>query len=100
MDRDQIPWFRVRSASDIERLPNWLKRQAGTNTCNPRTDKNGNPIILFGWDERPDSDWGRFRGHRFALWFADAAIAEAAEPVWRKALGWAEASAPLFQGEG
>lgn len=88
-ERDEIPWFRVRSLGDVDRMSGWLKRQARSNTCTPRTDKNGNPIILFGWDDKPDSDWGKFRGHRFALWFADDVVAKAAAPVWRKALGWA-----------
>jgi hypothetical protein len=86
-DEADIAWFRVRDADALPKVVSFLRKHR-VNTYSARTDRNGNPIMLFGWDDKPDSDWGKFRGHRAALWFADKSLAEAATPHVERALAW------------
>lgn len=90
-DRLPLTWFRVRDEAALDRIPGFI-RGLGKYCVNtfgfPRQDKKGDWIILLGWDERPDSDWGRFKGNRAAIWFASEELARKAEPLVRKGLGW------------
>lgn len=85
---DAIIWKRIRGEVALKGVRKLIK-DTGCNTYSgPRPDKNGNLIITMGHDSKPDSDWGRYSGHRAALWFASEELAKAGEAAVRKALGW------------
>lgn len=83
----QLDWLRIRNEGDLKRIPGWMKGRR-CNTYNRKPDKNGNQIMLLGYDDRPDSDWGRFKGNSAAIWFASDALADAAEATVQRGLGW------------
>jgi hypothetical protein len=85
-----LDWFRIRDERSFELLPKWIKKQPVNTYSFPRQDRNGDWIILLGWDDRPDSDWGRFKGNRAAIWAgSDKAFALRVEVVVRDALNFA-----------
>ena len=98
-ERPKLDWFRVRDEAAFERLPAWIKRQPVNTYSGLRQDKRGDWIFLLGYDRKPDSDWGRFEGHRAAIWFASEALADMADPFIRRGLGWPDApSSTLTEG--
>jgi hypothetical protein len=87
-DRPQLEWLRIK-AGQLDKIGPFVKDQPVNTYAGPRLDKKGSWIILLGWDDRPDSDWGRFKGNRAALWFGtDEDLAKKGEAEVRKALGW------------
>lgn len=89
-ERRKLDWFRVRDEAGLEALPHWIKgRKPRVNTYRlPMPDRNGNPVLMLGYDRKPDSDWGKFEGHTAAIWFASEELAEKSDPFVRKGLGW------------
>ena len=87
-DRPKLNWFRVDRDAALPHLARWVKGQRVNTYNGPRQDKKGDWIILLGWDDKPDSDWGKFRGNRAAAWFATEALANEGETTIRKAWGW------------
>jgi hypothetical protein len=90
-DLPPLKWFRVRDSAGLERIPAFIKSlgKYNVNTFSyPRQDRKGDWILMLGWDDRPDSDWGRFKGNRAALWFASEELSERAFPYVRRGLGW------------
>jgi hypothetical protein len=85
-----LKWFRVRDEAALARIPAFVKSQSVNTFSFPRQDRRGDWIMMLGWDDRPDSDWGRFKGNSAALWFASEELAMAAEPLVRKGLGWTD----------
>lgn len=91
-DMSELPkliWLRIRSEADLQRITkNWVKAQCVNTYNGPRQDKKGDWIITLGYDDKPDSDWGRFKGNRAAIWFSSEVLADAGEKSVRLALGW------------
>ena len=85
-----LEWLRVKTPTDLQRIRNHVKKGARVNTYNAKLDKNGDWIILLGWVDKPDSDWGRFRGHSKAIWFGYEQLAADCEASVVSALGWPE----------
>lgn len=85
-----IPWFRVKDEGGLARLETWPEIE-GCNTFSPRTDKNGKPFFFLGYDSKPDSDWGRYKGHRAAVWCETDDLARKAEDIIRVRLWGANA---------
>lgn len=87
--RPKLKWLRVRDAAGLERIRGWLKSLKGeVNTyTGPKTDKRGDWIITLGWDRRPDSDWGRYDGHRAAIWFGSEDLAREGDRLLEKHWG-------------
>ncbi len=74
MDKSEINWFTVRDAVSIEKLGPWLKRQRRWNTFLQKEDRTGAQIFMLGWDDKPDCDWGRFKGYVAAVRVTDASL--------------------------
>jgi len=92
IERPPLTWFRVRGEDALARIPKFIRSQSVNTFSGPRTDRKGDWIITLGWDDNPDSDWGRFRGNRAALWFASEELALKAEPLVRQGLGWEQSA--------
>lgn len=89
--RPRLEWKRIKSRDQLGQIAAFVKSQPVNTFGLPRTDRKGDWIMLLGWDDRPDSDWGRFKGNRAALWFGkDEALAMAGEIEVGKALGFAD----------
>lgn len=89
-DLPKLEWLRVRGSEALERVIHFV-RGHHVNTYNAKPDRNGDWIILLGWDDRPDSDWGRFKGNSAAIWFSSQALAHEGERLVRSALKWGDA---------
>lgn len=90
-ERPRLDWLRIRGRSHLKKIEAFVREQPVNTYSGPKPDRQGNMIILLGWDDRPDSDWGRFKGNRAAIWFKEAEFAIAGEAAVRKALGWGPA---------
>ena len=98
MSASDMAWLRIHREGDIQRIGPFLKGHR-VNTYSPKFDRNGKPYLTLGWDDRPDSDWGRYRGSTAAVWCADVELAIRAEAAIRKALRF-EPSSSSFSVEG
>lgn len=88
-DLPKLDWFRLRGSTGLDAMAKWLRKQPVNTFSYARQDKNGDWIMMLGWDDKPDSDWGRFRGNRAAIWIgSDEALIEPVEAAVRKALGF------------
>lgn len=79
MDRPPLTWYRARKSSDLDGLTKWLSNRRVNTFSGPYQDKRGVWIMLLGWDDRPDSDWGRFKGNSAAIEFGNEDLAMAGE---------------------
>lgn len=90
-EKPPIQWLRIHKASHLARIAAFVRKQPLTiNTYSgPRLDRKGGWVIMFGYDTKPDSDWGRYSGHRAGISFGPReALAVQAEADVRRALGW------------
>lgn len=87
-DLPKLKWKRVKTADEIGSIAEWVKARHVNTYIGPKPDKNGHLIILLGWDDKPESDWGKFRGHSAAIWFAEPELARLGEVEVRNGLGW------------
>jgi hypothetical protein len=89
MSAPKAPWLRVKTAADLQRIRKFVRfaKIYRSNTyTGPRPDKNGSPIICFGHNENPSSDWGKYKGSNGYIWFANEELAEAGEQLVQEAL--------------
>lgn len=85
---EKLSWRRIRTDDDLCGIARFVRKQSVNTYSGPRQDRRGDWIILLGWDDRPDADFGRFRGNRAAVWFASEDLARRGEAEVRSGLGW------------
>ncbi len=85
-DLPKVPWLRIKSEDDLGKIRKFVRFNRSNTYAGPWNDKNGNPVLSFGFDANPDSDWGKYQGHNGMIWFANAELAEKGEALVQKAL--------------
>lgn len=81
-------WF-VANRRGLDALPNVVRR-LGCNTYSHAglNQPEGKPVIIHaGYDRNPDSDWGRYEGHRLRVVITDKDLVDEAEAAITKGIG-------------
>jgi hypothetical protein len=84
--RAELDWLHVKTERGLSKIAKHIGRNRVNCYDGPRLDRTGKAIIMLGWDDKPDSDWGRFRGNRAAIRFGDQDLADKGVHLVREAL--------------
>jgi len=85
-DLPKVPWLRIRADADLQKIRKFVRHSPSNTYVGPWPDRNGNPIMSFGRDANPDSDWGKYQGHNGMIWFASDELAAKGEILVQAAL--------------
>lgn len=78
-----------KTAELLRRIVARKRRGYEVNTYSgPKLDKTGKTIFTLGYDDKPDSDWGRYSGHKLIVRLRESNLATYAEDAIRSGLGW------------
>lgn len=91
--KNDLDWFSLRnrekSYSVLHGVITREKNNYAINTYSgPIIDKTGKYVFFLGWNTKPESDFGKYKGHRLAVRLDKDVPVERAENAIRKALGW------------
>lgn len=88
--------FIIANEKGLCALPGVLRKHMRSVRCNVYSGDGRS--FGIGWDDKPDSDWGRYKGTTMRVMVAKEQYAAPVEAIIRKALGWPEEGG-IFTGE-
>lgn len=80
--------FIVSNDKGMSALPHVLRKHKSRVNVYSFCPTDKNTTFTLGWDDRPDSDWGKYRGARLRVIVTNSIYRDRVESEIRKTLGW------------